>query len=80
MHELGVLSYAVKTVDGIAEKNGVDRIQFITLEIGAESGFVPEYFMKLYPVATDGKTRFDGSNLKIEVVAGCGLLIKEIGY
>ena len=80
MHELGVLSYAVKTVDGIAEKNGVDRIRFITLEIGAESGFVPEYFMKLYPVVTDGRARFADSHLKIEVVTGRGLLIKEIGY
>jgi N-acetylmuramoyl-L-alanine amidase len=79
MHELGVLSYAVKTVDGIAEKNGVKRIKFITLEIGTESGFVPEYLEKLYPVATDGKERFKGSELKIEMVSGKGLVIKEIG-
>lgn len=80
MHELGVLSYAVKTVDGIAEKNGVERIKFITLEIGNESGFVPEYFHKLYPVATDGKARFENSELKIDLIPGKGLLIKEIGY
>lgn len=80
MHELGVLSYAVKTVDGIAEENGVDRIKFITLEIGAQSGFVPEYFLKLYPVAIDGKERFEDSHLKIEMVTGRGLTIKEIGY
>ncbi len=80
MHELGVLSYAVKTVDGIAEKNGVERIKFITLEIGHESGFVPEYFHKLFPVATDGKKRFENSELKIEMIPGRGLLIKEIGY
>ena len=79
MHELGVLSYAVKTVDGIAEKNGVKRIKFITLEIGTESGFVPEYLEKLYPVATDGKERFKDSELKIEMVSGKGLVIKEIG-
>ena len=80
MHELGVLSYAVKTVDGIAEQNGVKQIKFITLEIGTESGFVPEYFMKLYPVATDGKKRFRKSQLNIITVPGTGLVIKDIGY
>ena len=80
MHELGVLSYAVKTVDGIAEKNGVDRLKFITLDVGTESGFVPEYFMKLFPVAVDGKDRFNSSELKINLVSGTGLIIKEIGY
>ena len=80
MHELGVLSYAVKTVDGIAEKNGVERVKFITLDVGYESGFVPEYFMKLFPVAVDGKVRFKDSELKINLVSGNGLIIKEIGY
>ena len=80
MHELGVLSYAIKTVDKVAEENGVQRIKFITLDVGEESGFVPDYLHKLYPVATDGKDRFKDSELKIYMVAGKGLVIKEIGY
>ncbi len=80
MHELGVISYAVKTVNEIAEKNGVERIRFITLDVGEDSGFVPDYLHKLYPVAIDGKTRFEGSELKIYIVSGRGLVIKEIGY
>ena len=80
MHELGVLSYAVKTVNSVAEKNGVDKIKFFTLDVGLESGFVPEYLMKLYPVAIDGKDRFRDSELKINLVSGQGLIIKEIGY
>lgn len=80
MHELGVLSYAIKTVDNVAEKNGVEKIKFITLDVGEESGFVPDYLHKLFPVAIDGKKRFQGSDLKIYVVAGKGLVIKEIGY
>ena len=80
MHELGVLSYAIKTVDGIAEKNGVERIKFITLEIGDESGFVPEYFTKLFPVATDGRVRFRDTELRMEIIEGKKLNIKEIGY
>ena len=80
MHELGVLSYAIKTVDGVAEKNGIERIKFITLEVGSSSDFVPEYMMKLFPVAIDNRARFEGSELKIEMVDGRGLSIKEIGY
>ena len=80
MHELGVLTHAIKTVDEIAEKNGVKRIKFITLEVGTESSFVPAFFEKLYPVATDKYKRFKKSSLKIETVPGKGLNIKEIGY
>lgn len=80
MHELGVLSYAIKTVDGVAEKNGVDRIKFITLDVGEESGFVPDYLFKLFPVVIDGKERFKDAELKVYIVSGRGLVIKEIGY
>lgn len=80
MHELGVLSYAIRTVEGIAEKNGVERIKFITLDVGAESGFVPDYLYKLFPVAIDRKERFCDCELKIYIVSGKGLVIKEIGY
>ena len=80
MHELGVLGYAIKTVDSVAEKNGVERIKFITLDVGESSGIVPDYLHKLYPVAIDGKKRFEGSELKIYIVSGKGLVIKEIGY
>lgn len=80
MHELGVISYAVKTVDEIAEKNGVEKIKFITLDVGEDSGFVPDYLHKLFPVATDGKARFGGAELRIYIVPGKGLVIKEIGY
>ena len=80
MHELGVLSYAIKTVDDVADKNGVEMIKFITLDVGEESGFVPDYLHKLFPVAIDGKKRFQGSELNIYIVAGKGLVIKEIGY
>lgn len=80
MHELGVLSYAIKTVDKVAEENGVERIKFITLDVGEESGFVPDYLHKLFPVAIDGKDRFEGASLNIYTVSGKGLVIKEIGF
>ena len=80
MHELGVLTHAIKTVEKIAEENGIKQIDFITLDVGRESFFVPDYLVKLYPVAIDSFSRFEKSTLKINIVEGNGLVIKEIGY
>ncbi len=80
MHELGVLRNAVKTVTNVAQKNDIKKIKFITLEMGAESSFVPVFLEKLFPVAIDGLPLFEGAELKLETVPGKGLIIKEIGY
>ena len=80
MHELGVLHQVVKTVSRIAEENQVRRIKHITLEVGAVSGFVPQYLTKLFPVAADSCPVLKRTKLCIEMVQGRGLSIKEIGY
>ena len=80
MHELGVLRNAVNTVAGVAEKNKIEHIKFITLEIGESSSFVPVFFEKLFPAAVDGMPLFDGTELRLVKVPGNKLVIKEIGY
>ena len=80
MHELGVLKNAVGQVSAVAEKNGIRRIKFMTLEIGTESTFVPAFFEKLFPVAIDGIPLFEGAELKMIPAPGRSLIIKEIGY
>lgn len=80
MHELGVLVQAVKTVDQIAQKNKIKRIKHMTLEVGEESGFLPIFFEKLFPVAIEQYPVMKRAELKIEMAPGRGLLIKEIGY
>lgn len=80
MHELGVLKHALKTVSEIAKKNDIDIIKFITLEVGTQSSFVPIFFEKLFPVAIEGIALFNNTSLKIEMVEGKNLIIKEIGY
>ena len=42
MHELGVTFYVVRDVKKVAEENGIDRIDFVTLEIGEVSGVINE--------------------------------------
>lgn len=80
MHELGVLMQAVKTVSRIAEGNNVKKIKQMTLEIGEDSGFVPVFFEKLFPVAIEKFPVMMGAELRMEMTAGKGLRIKEIGY
>lgn len=80
MHELGILYQTVRTVGRIAVKNQIQRIKHITLEVGMESTYVPAYLKKLFPVAIDQEPLMKGAQLRIEMVSGRGLLIKEIGY
>lgn len=80
MHELGVLKHALKSISDIALKNNIEKIKFITLEIGTESSFVPLFFEKLFPVAIEDYPLFKESKLKIELSSGKELIIKEIGY
>ena len=80
MHELGVLCHAVKTVSDIAEKNNIEKIKFMTLEVGTESSFVPAFFEKLFPAAIENFPLLKDAELRIQTVSGKGLIIKEIGY
>ena len=80
MHELGVLRYVVRTVGGIAEKNRIGSVKHITLEVGEESGYVPFYLEKLFPVAVDAYPVMQNARLKICMVPGKGLQIRDIGY
>lgn len=80
MHELGVLRQIVKTVDRITEQHSIRQVKHIALEVGETSGFVPYYLTKLFPVAADAYPTLQKTELRISMVPGTGLLIKEIGY
>lgn len=80
MHELGVLKHALKQVEQVAVRNNIERIKFVTLEVGTDSSFVPIFFEKLFPVAIDGIKLFENAKLNIEMTNGKNLIIKEIGY
>ena len=80
MHELGVLRQIVKTVGRITEQNHIEQVKHITLEVGETSGFVPYYLTKLFPAAADAYRELHKTELRISMVPGKGLVIKEIGY
>ena len=80
MHELGILRHVVKTVSRISQLNEIEKVRYITLEVGKTSGFVPYYLNKLFPIATDAYSIMRDAVLRIEMVDGDGLVIKDIGY
>lgn len=80
MHELGILRQIVGTVVKIADKNRIPGIKHITLEVGRDSGVVPYYMQKLFPMAVDALPLLRSAELRIRMVCGRGLVIKDIGY
>lgn len=80
MHELGVLRTALGKVQKAADDSGITSIKSVTLQIGRNSSFVPDYFVKLYPAARELYPATSASELRIEMTDGGGLIIKEIAY
>ena len=81
MHELGVLRMAARTAVRAAEQNNVKAIKFFTLEIGDESGFVPLFFEKYFPIIREEFPALAEAELRMETVSGGRqFLLKEIGY
>ena len=75
MHELGILRQIVRTVVQIAEKNSIENVKHITLEVGLDSGIVPHYMNKLFPAASDSLPLLKNAELRIdqEHCVGCGI-------
>jgi len=80
MHELGVLLQAVRTVDRMARENRIEHVKHMTLEVGEDSGYVPVFFEKLFPVAIEHFLTMKHAALRIQMAPGRGLQIKDFGY
>lgn len=75
MHELGVVIEVIKTVEDVAKKRGLKKIDTLVLQIGELSSMVPRYIESCYPVAADG-TMLQETKLKIEILPGNGICRK----
>lgn len=73
MHEIGVLVEAIKTVEQLAKENQIERVRFITLEIGELTGYLPMFFEKYFPIVVADKPIVKQSELRIKIVKGQAL-------
>ena len=80
MHELGVLLQAVRMVDRAARENRIEQVTHMTLDVGEDSGYVPVFFEKLFPVAVEQFPTMKCADLRIRMVPGRGLQVKDFGY
>ena len=80
MHELGILRMAARTACQAAEKNQIEKIRFFTLEIGDQSGCVPLFFEKCFPIIREEFPALREAELRMETVPDSRrLLVKDIG-
>lgn len=73
MHEVGVLTQIIKSVEDVAAENNINKIAAVSLEIGELSGILPIFMEKYWPIVIEGKPLLEGSELRIEVISGEGL-------
>ncbi len=69
MHELGVISSMVKTIEEIIKEEGFTEVQKLVLEVGELSGVVPHYMEVCFPAAVY-KTFMENTVLEMETVPG----------
>lgn len=75
MHELGIISSVLKTIEGIMQEEQLTHVEKLVLEVGELSGIVPEFIEECFPAATY-KTPFEDLKLEMEIVPG----IARCGY
>jgi len=67
MHELGIMYHIVERVLGVVKDNGFTEVQAIVLNVGEESGVVPQYLHACYPAAVSG-TMLENTSLEVELI------------
>lgn len=75
MHEISVLKRAVDLAEQTAIDNHIDRIAYITLEVGELSGYLPVFFEKYFDVVIEDRPIFEGAELKMIRPRGEGLCL-----
>ena len=70
MHELGTISYVIRTVERIAHENQLTVVASITLEVGEVSGIIPDYLSDFWLYARKKSELLKEAELKIETIKG----------
>jgi hydrogenase nickel incorporation protein HypA/HybF len=65
MHELSIAQSIISTAEEVARENHAEKIQSLTLEVGALSGVVSDTLRFVFPMACEG-TMLAEATLQIE--------------
>ncbi len=86
MHELGVVFHIIKSVNRIAEENGVAHVAAVTVELGEVSSVIPYYLQDCWQWAVKKETILKDAELRIETIPAqtyceaCGKLYPTVEY
>ena len=73
MHEIGLVREVLRTVSDFAEKNNVEKVDEIVLEVGELSLVIPEYLEEIYPKVVAKDEQFRDTKLILEIVPGLAI-------
>ena len=68
MHEMGIILHLAKTLEEMAEENGLKKIGSVTLEVGEVSGIMTDLFEDCWDYFSAKKELLKGSKLKLETL------------
>ena len=71
MHEMGIMKSVVKASIAAAQKNGVNRIRTVTLQVGELWAFIPEWVQQYFDVLSKGSVA-EGAKVYLESVPATG--------
>lgn len=80
MHEIGMLYSAAQTASQYAQKNGLEEVHVISLELGELSGVLPNVFTEYFDYVKAHFPLLKNAELELEIVPGealcdeCGTL------
>lgn len=70
MHEMPVVLSAVEYLDNFADKNDIQNINEVVMQIGEIAPVIPKYFEKYWQLATERSRHLQHTVLYIEIIPG----------
>ena len=67
MHELGIVTHVIRTLEGVAEEEHITKIGSVTLQIGEVSGIIQDLFVDCWNYFRAKHALFTEAELKLEI-------------
>ena len=68
MHELGIVTHVMRTLEGVAEEEHITKIGSVTLQVGEVSGVITELFTDCWNYFRAKRPLFTEAELKLETM------------
>ena len=66
MHELGLVSHVIKTIEDLCKDENLSQVYSVTLQVGEVSGILPDYLEDCWKWSVEKTENMKGCSLKFE--------------